>query len=123
MKNRLVRVKELLKRELGTVINREIRFEATLVTISEVDITPDLKQAHVYLSVMGTPSQKKSALAVLERNRPMLQADVSKRVILKNTPHLHFHIEDSVERGTRVLKILDELGLETAPTKEHDPEP
>ena len=55
MKHRLERVNELIRRELGEIVTREFRFESKLVTIQQVDITPDLKNAHVYVGVIGTP--------------------------------------------------------------------
>ena len=60
MKHRIERVCEVLKRELGQIILRELTFPTPLVTISGVDITPDLKQAHVYVSALGTDVQRRS---------------------------------------------------------------
>lgn len=118
MKHRIARVRELLKRELGTIMQRELRFSATLVTINDVDITPDLKQAHVFVSVIGNDVQRRDAIEVLEQNRVLLQLEVSKRVVLKNTPHLNFKLDQSIERGTRVITLMDELGLEPEPADE-----
>jgi ribosome-binding factor A len=115
MSQRVRRVCEILKRELSTAITREITFAVPLVTISSVDMTPDLKQAHVYISAMGTEQEKAVVLRQLEAARVTLQADVSRRVVIKNTPHLFFHLDTSIERGTRVLAIMDELGMEIAP--------
>ncbi|HEY5768675.1 MAG TPA: 30S ribosome-binding factor RbfA [Terrimicrobium sp.] len=112
MKHRIERVCEVLKRELGRIILRELTFTTPLVTISGVDITPDLKQAHVYVSALGNDAQRQDVLTVLEQNRGMLQAQVSKRVVLKHTPHLNFKLDDSIERGSRVLNILDDLELD-----------
>jgi ribosome-binding factor A len=112
MKHRIERVSEVLKRELGQIILRELTFPTPLVTISGVDITPDLKQAHVYVSAFGTDAQRQDVLSVLEENRGMLQAQISKRVVLKYTPHLNFKLDDSIARGSRVLNILDDLGLD-----------
>ncbi len=112
MKHRIERVCEVLKRELGRTILRELTFSTPLVTISGVEITPDLKQAHVYVSALGNDAQRQNVLTVLEQNRGMLQAQVSKRVVLKHTPHLNFKLDDSIERGSRVLNILDDLGLD-----------
>jgi len=111
MKHRLERVNELLKRELGDLLTREISFEAALVTVQQVDITPDLKHAHVFISVMGTEAQAKSAMAKLHGSRSTLQHLLSKRVVLKYTPHLHFKLDDSIERGTRIISILEEIDL------------
>ena len=107
MKHRLLRVNELIKRELSILITREITFENALVTINQVDVTSDLKSAHVYVSVLG--AGRVEAMNKLEENRAMLQADLARHVVLKYTPHLIFHLDDSVERGARVIEILQEI--------------
>lgn len=108
MKHRLLRVNELLKRELSALLVREMDFDNVLVTVNQVDVTPDLKSAHVYISVLGKEGRAQ-VLPKLEANRAALQSDLSKHVVLKYTPHLVFHLDDSVERGSRVLKILQEI--------------
>jgi ribosome-binding factor A len=120
MKYRLERVREVLKREIGVIMVRELRFTSPLVTVSDVDVTPDLKQAHVFISAIGTEPQRRESIEVLEHNRAMLQHELSKRVVLKNTPHLHFKLDESMERGARVIHIMDELGL--IPEKPATPE-
>ena len=117
MKHRLLRVNELLKRELSALLVREMTFENLLVTVNQVDVTPDLKSAHVYVSVLGSEGRK-DVLPTLEANRAALQADLSKHVVLKYTPHLVFHLDDSIERGARVLEILQEI--EPPPSAENE---
>jgi ribosome-binding factor A len=108
MKHRLLRVNELLKRELSSIITREISFDGALVTLNQVDVTPDLKHAHAYVSVFGKEDQK-SAMAKLEEHRVVLQTALAKSVTLKYTPQLVFHLDDSIERGARVFEILQEI--------------
>jgi ribosome-binding factor A len=108
MKHRLLRVNELLKRELGALLVREMTFENLLVTVNQVNVTPDLKSAHVYVSVLGSKGREE-VIPKLEANRAALQAELSKHVVLKYTPHLVFHLDDSIERGARVLEILEEI--------------
>jgi ribosome-binding factor A len=117
MKHRLLRVNELLKRELSALLVREMTFENLLVTVNQVDVTPDLKSAHVYISVLGSEGRKE-VLPKLEANRAALQADLSKHVVLKYTPHLVFHLDDSIERGSRVLEILQEIEPPTSAENE-----
>lgn len=107
-KHRLLRVNELVRRQLSIIITRDMRFEDALVTINQVDVTPDLKNAHVFVSVLGKGSAK-SVIAQLDANRVVLQAEMAKDVVLKYTPHLTFHLDDSIERGDRVFKILREI--------------
>jgi ribosome-binding factor A len=101
-------VNELVKRELSALITREINFEPSLVTVNQVDVTPDLKNAHVFVSVLG-PEPKTTAMTKLEEHRVTLQTALAKSVVLKYTPHLVFHLDDSIERGTRIIEILREL--------------
>jgi ribosome-binding factor A len=111
MKHRLERVNEVLKRELSDLLRREMNFEAKLVTVQQVSVTPDLKQAHAYIGVIGSEEQRHAALAQLHDKRRALQSELSRRVVLKYTPQLHFVLDDSVERGTRILNILEDLHL------------
>ena len=90
------------------MIAREINFEGVLVSVNAVDVTPDLKSAHVFVSILG-PVPGASVIDKLEAHRPALQAELSRHVVLKYTPHLVFHLDDSIERGARVLEILQDL--------------
>lgn len=119
MSLRLLRVCELIKRELGVIIGREIKFEAPLVSVRAVDITPDLKNAHVFISAIGTKWQKEEAIKHLNEKRQYLQHELARRVVLKYTPLLHFQLDESIERGTRILNLLDEI----EPTLPPDEEP
>ena len=109
MKHRLLRVNEVVKRELSGIIAREINFEGALVSINAVDVAPDLKSAHVFVSILGVANGD-SVIHKLEAYRAALQAELSRHVVLKYTPHLIFHIDESLKRGARVLEILDDLG-------------
>jgi ribosome-binding factor A len=84
MKHRLLRVNEVLKRELSGIIKREMKFEKGLVTINQVNTQ-------------------------LEAHRAALQSALAKHVVLKYTPHLVFHLDDSIERGTRVIEIMQAI--------------
>jgi ribosome-binding factor A len=108
--HRLLRVRELLKREIGEAIRREIPVQqAGLVTVNDVDVAGDLKNARVYIGLLGTTEQKKTALDLLNKNRPRIQSIVAKTVVLKYTPRLKFLFDESVTRGSRVLQIIEEL--------------
>ena len=109
MKHRQLRVNELVKRELSGIIAREINFEGALVSINAVDVAPDLKSAHVFVSTLGADNRA-DVVDKLEARRPALQAELSRHVVLKFTPHLIFHLDESIKRGARVLEILEDLG-------------
>ena len=111
MKHRLERVRELIKRELGDLIVRELTFDQ-LVTIQSVDVTPDFKHAHIFVGILGgDETAARAVLAKLHDHRKELQSLLARRVILKYTPQLHFKQDTAVERGTRVIDILESLNL------------
>jgi ribosome-binding factor A len=115
----MLRVRELLKREIGEAIRREIPVaEAGLVTVSDVEISGDLRQATVYVSILGSQEQQRAGLTMLAEHRARIQDLMAKAVVLKYTPRLRFRVDDSVARGNRVLAIITELeaaGPGTAP--------
>ncbi len=108
MKNRLLRVNELVKREISRIITRDMTFDDVLVTVNTVDVTPDLRNAHVFVSVLGKGNHK-AVIAKLQEQRVVLQGEMMKSVVLKYTPHFTFHLDESIERGARVFKILQEI--------------
>ena len=109
MKHRLLRVNELLKRELSTIITREMTFDGVLVTLNQVDVTPDLKHAHVYVSVLGKERRRRQRWRSSRSIARSFRAALAKSVVLKYTPHLVFHLDDSIERGARVFEILQQI--------------
>ena len=116
MKNRPARVRELIQRELGAIIAREMNF-TSLVTVQAVDLTADFKHSHVHVGVLGDERTRRDVIQALAERRPYLQHEMAKRVILKYTPQLHFHLDHSVERGTKVMEILRQIDEITPPTE------
>ena len=120
---RLLRVRELLKREIGEVIRRELPVgEAGLVTVNDVDVSGDLHSAAVYVSILGRPEQQKAGWHLLQKERKRIQGLVGRAVVLKYTPQLRFVVDKSIEQGNRVLKILEELERTADPVHEDVPQ-
>ncbi len=120
MSQRLDRINELLRREISTVLARDFEFSGALVTVSAVEITQDLREAKVFVGVLGGHHNK--VLEQLGQKRGLIQSRVAKRVVLRCTPILDFRIDQSAERGVEMVNILDEVDkLPKAP--EEDPEP
>jgi len=110
MSLRMQRVKELLKREIGEVICRLLPVsEVGVIGVNDVDVASNLHTATVYVGVLGGDAQKKKAMEALEQNRGRIQGYLGKAVILKYTPHLRFVLDQSIERGDKILRIMDEL--------------
>jgi ribosome-binding factor A len=122
MSLRLERVRELLKRELGEIIRRELPIsEAGLITVNEVGVAPDLKSATVFVGVIGTPQQRQKAANLLDKESKRIQGMIGRAVVLKYTPHLKFVIDEAIERGNRVLEILDEIEKSSANSAPAEP--
>ncbi len=108
--HRLLRVGELLKREIGEALRREMPVaEAGLVSVNEVEVAGDLKSARVFVSFLGSSEQQRAGLRRLDEIRLRVQDLIAKSVVLKYTPRLSFVVDDSIVRGNRVLQILEEL--------------
>ena len=108
MKHRMLRVNEVVKRELSGILAREISFEGALVTINHVDVTSDLKSAHVFVSVLGA-EKAENVMTRLEDHRVAFHSELAHRVTMKFTPHLLFHLDESIARGSRVVEILQKI--------------
>jgi|ERR1017187_89435 ribosome-binding factor A len=120
---RLQRVRELLKREIGEAIRREIPVgEAGLVSVNDVDVSGDLKSAIVFISILGNAEQQKRGFNFLTQHRGRIQDLMARAVVLKYTPKLRFVLDDSVVRGNRVLQIIEELEKTIGPATENNSE-
>ncbi len=79
------------------------------VTITGVDVTRDLKTARIFVSVMGDPAARDDSLAALVSATAFVRKELGGRIRLRHTPEIHFEYDDSLERGARIDKILDDL--------------
>ena len=119
MSLRLERVREMLKREIGEVIRRELPVsEVGLISVNDVTVAPNLKTASVFIGILGGDAQKKKGMEALETHRKHIQGLLGRGIVLKYTPQLRFVLDESIERGNRVLRILDELEKSSAPVEE-----
>jgi ribosome-binding factor A len=109
MSERTARLDELLREEISEVVRREIDDPRIgFVTITDVETSPDLRHANVWVSIIGSAEERKQALRALSHAMPYVRGRLGK-LRLKRIPDLHVKEDDSAERGTRVLKILDDL--------------
>jgi len=116
---RLDRINEVLRREISMVVQRDFEFVDCLVTISGVEITQDLREAKVFVSVLGGHSG--SVMEKLAQKRGLVQSRIAKRVVLRCTPILSFRLDESAERGVEMVNILDEVDkLPKAPLEEEE---
>ncbi len=122
MSNRMVRVNSLVHREISHIIHTEFQVESVGITITEVDIAPDLRAGRVYYSVLGGPEQIKEARKFFKRFAGRIKFLMGNAVILKYTPDLTYHYDDSLARGTALLQYMDEVEVDEDPADPSDHE-
>lgn len=104
------RVGEQMKKELSQLIQKEIKDPRIgFITVTGVDVTNDLSQAKVYLSVMGDEEQKEQTIKTLEKTSGFLRSEIGKRIRLRHIPELLFKIDSSIEYGSHIEKLLGEI--------------
>lgn len=109
---RLVRVNELLKREIAEDLYRNFSmsdFDAAALTVTRVECAPDLRDANVFVSIFGHENEREGMIRYLNRHRQEIVRLMVKRVKLKYTPRLHFILDESIEEGDNILSILAEM--------------
>lgn len=118
---RLERVNQLVKEEISTLLLRELKDPRLgFVTVTEVDVTPDLKQAKVYVSVLGPEEQWVSSFKALESARGFVWSWLRKHLDLRVTPALLFRPDRSMEHAARMQALLAGLQREEPAGREED---
>jgi ribosome-binding factor A len=109
MSNRIVRINELVQRELNAYLRKRYQSEAAAITIASVEIAPDLKTGKVFVSILGSEDAVAGRMAWLRRQARELRREVGRHVVMKWTPLLDYVLDDSAVRATRVMQILYEI--------------
>jgi ribosome-binding factor A len=107
------RVGEQIKKELSEIFQRELKDPRIgFVTVTGVEMTGDLQQAKIFLSILGNDEQKEASLKAIDKASGFIRSEVGKRIRLRHTPELIFKIDESIEYGSRIEKLLDNLNKE-----------
>ncbi|MFN2612372.1 MAG: 30S ribosome-binding factor RbfA [Solirubrobacterales bacterium] len=106
---RMRRVNELIREVVGAAISTDLKDPRIgFVTVTSVETSPDLQSARVYVSVLGEQAQREASLEGLASAHGVLQARLGRELRMKRTPTLTFHYDDTIEKGIRVSKLLEE---------------
>jgi ribosome-binding factor A len=120
---RTERIAALMRQELSRIILSHLSDPRIgFVTLTRVDVAPDLSLARVQVSVLGTPTQQQTALQGLNSARRRIQRDLGDAVELRRVPELVFHLDPGVKHSIRISSLLAELAREGAPAEEKAPE-
>lgn len=110
MSDRLARVRENIKETVGLLLEQEIKDPRVgFVTITDVDISADLRHCKIFFSTLGGKKQHDRALAGLQSARGFIRSELGKSLRMKYTPEIEFRFDPSVEKGVRIAKILNKI--------------
>ena len=104
------RVAEQMKKEIGDILNRKIKDPRVgFVTITDVEVTGDLQQATIYLTILGSEDEKEATLKGLTKAKGFIRSEIGHRIRLRKTPELFFEIDHTIETGNRIEKLIRDL--------------
>ena len=105
------RVRKTLMKEIADIIQKELRDSriAGVISITDIELAHDNSFAQVYYSVFAPEDAKQKTIEALEENVPKIRYEVGKRIRLRLTPELRFIPDDSLERGTHVMDLIDKI--------------
>ena len=108
--NRMNKIDEELKKEIGSIISTELKNPhlTGLISVTSVKTTPDLRYAKVFVSMINEKSKKEN-LSILKQSSGHIRSLIAKRINLRNTPELIFEFDESLEYGTRIDQILKDI--------------
>ncbi|MES2694159.1 MAG: 30S ribosome-binding factor RbfA [Verrucomicrobiota bacterium] len=109
MSNRTVRVNELVQREISDILRKRYQTEAVAMTISEVRVSPDLRDARVFVAVVGSDEVAEQKLKWIRSKAADIREEVSRRIVLKYLPKFEYLLDHSAIRGARILQVIDAL--------------
>ena len=111
MTHRIQRLNSLLRHEISELLQRQVKDPrlGSFVTVTEVSISPDLRQARIFVSHIGSEEKKQEILSALTSASSFFRRELTKRLRLRRIPELSFQWDDSIERGVHLLKLIDQV--------------
>ncbi|BAZ03410.1 30S ribosome-binding factor RbfA [Calothrix sp. NIES-3974] len=123
---RVSRVAELIRREVSQMLLHDIKDDRVgmgMVSVTDVDVSGDLQHAKIYVSIYGNDEAKAQTMAGLKSATGYVRSELGARVRLRRTPEVVFIEDKSIERGSRVLSLLNKISLESSANSSHDTDP
>jgi ribosome-binding factor A len=111
------RVNTQMQREISEIILRELRDPRLdeFVSVTEVSVSPDLRYAKVFVSSMGGQEKEAQILGALGSASGFLRSELAKKIRLRRMPELHFQWDNSIEKGDRILRLIDKVSHDENP--------
>lgn len=113
MTTRQEKLNELLREEVSYILRREFKDPRLgFVTVTGVEVSPDMRHAKIFVSIMGSEDEKKRNMAVLKNAESFTRQALSKRVKMKILPQIEFRLDTSVDHGVRIFELLEQVKRE-----------
>ena len=110
MSTRTEKLRQLLKEEVSDILRREIKDPRLgFFTIIDAEITSDLQHAKIFVSILGTEEERKQSMDVLKHAQHFVRQEFGKRVRMKTLPDIQFKLDETVDKGVRILELLEEI--------------
>ena len=110
MTARTDRIDQLLRQEIGAILAKDVQDPRIgFVTVTDVETAPDLSVARIWVSVIGQPAERDLTVKALQHALPFVRHELGTRIRLRRIPELQLRLDDTIQRGTRVLQLLAEL--------------
>ena len=111
MAHRIERVNNLIRREISELLQRQVKDPrlATFVAVTGVSTSSDLSHAKVFVSYISSQEEKQKTLEALTAASPFFRRELAKHLRLRHIPELSFYWDDSIERGDRLLRLIDQV--------------
>lgn len=107
---RVRRIQELLVQEISEIIRRELKDPRIgFVTITDAEVSSDLKHAKVFYSVLGSAEERENTEWALERATGFVRSEFARRARMRFVPEIRFHFDPSGERGVRISQLLEQV--------------
>jgi len=119
MAHRIERVNSLIRQEISELLQRQVKDPrlSNFIAVTEVSTSPDLKSAKIFVSCLDSEEKKQETLNALTSASGFFRSELFKRLRLRHIPELSFQWDDSIERGSHLLQLIDEVTTDSTPDR------
>ncbi len=119
MTHRIERVNSLIRQEISELLQRQVKDPrlGNFIAVTEVSTSPDLKYAKIFVSRLDSEGKRQETLNALASASGFFRSELFKRLRLRHTPELSFQWDDSIERGSHLLQLIDDVTTDSTPDR------
>lgn len=111
------RIREEFKREMSDILRKMKDPRIGFVSVTDVELSRDLRHAKIFVSIYGDEEEKENTLAALVHAQGFVRSEIGQRIRMRHTPEIAFRLDDSIERGDRINRLLRSMATESEPVE------